>query len=145
LRAGDWRNTVTFTTDDVLKTVSDLLNEYGENYRYRAPVNELGESEGCRYADQGSPSCLLGHIAFRLDPELFEHLSVIDDDSVSYDNTRFAGKSAYVAFKDAIEGGDKPETGVYRFVDDLFRAQSRQDAGETWGHAVQAIGLGEDD
>lgn len=58
----------TFTLDEVLDAARAVVDEVGRDYIY--------DSRDCRYAnDDGSPSCLVGHVIHRLDPEAFAKIA----------------------------------------------------------------------
>ena len=58
------------TVDVVLETLDSIVEEYGEDYEYDAYANR-----GCFYVGaDGGPSCIVGHVLYRLDPELFKEI-----------------------------------------------------------------------
>lgn len=57
-----------FTLDQVLEAARAVVDEVGNDYVY--------DSQPCRYAGpDGAPSCLVGHVINRLDPEAFAMLT----------------------------------------------------------------------
>jgi len=112
------------TVADVKRVTEEILAEYGEDYVYP----EALRTTRCIYADpiSGVPSCIVGHIASRLDPELFEVMQAWDRRSTPHPPT-----SPWVAFS---------ERGLpTRFVSEIFEAQAAQDMGKPWGKAAEFI------
>lgn len=110
----------TFSDEAISKTIHEVVAEYGEDYVYRSPE----ANSQCVYAVGGSPSCLVGHVIARLDPESFKAISE------SELNTR----SVY-----SLVG----EFGGFQVSDlavsALAAAQTEQDLGFEWGQALAAF------
>lgn len=119
---------MTLKPEDVKRVTKELLEEFGEDYVYP----HAGGT--CFYAEDGKPSCLLGHIAARLDPELFEDLKVIDTEG-------FVEKDGDIEHAEdlfALDlGEDLDDEGT--LTERLFSAQAAQDAGKPWGVAAKKI------
>jgi hypothetical protein len=129
---------MTFTPEDVKRVTKEIVEEYGEDYVYP----HAGSS--CVYAEGGEPSCLLGHIAYRLDRDLFNALALRDIGAAVVEGSYAGVTSDRSAFIQALSGS--PEASyteetreVFDFEQRLFRAQSRQDTGSPWGVAAAAI------
>jgi hypothetical protein len=126
---------MTITKDDVLRVTREIVAEYGEDYVY--PNANLS----CVYVERGAPSCLLGHIAFRLDPELYESTREIDrfgrDHNNLNDAQAFRLALGLDSTNDKIKVNDQGEP--LDAVDVLFRAQAAQDGGLSWGYCLKLI------
>ena len=107
-----------YTFDDVKRVLHELAAEKPDY------VYEKDRGETCTYSTKdGKPSCIIGHVIYRLDPEVFQNLVELENDG------------------EAIGIGDLPW--AYQFRDfeitAMERAQTRQDTGEPWGYAVKAF------
>lgn len=121
-----------FTFEQVLEATRAIVDERGHDFIYQQVVRyhePLGrEIPQCVYADdEGQPSCLVGHVIHRLDPEAFETL----------------------ARRERSEGGDIADSLRLRghlpqdfWTDDaeaaMVYAQDVQDSGDTWSEALHA-------
>lgn len=112
-----------FTLDQVLDAAREAVNEKGSDYIYK----RVGD--GCTYSDtEGNPSCLVGHVIFKLDPEAFKKLAREELDAHESNNVDDLEFNEWIPVNfwtnDALK--------AMRF------AQDRQDAGEIWGNALYA-------
>lgn len=65
---------VKFTKSAVLKALDEIVEELGGDYIY--PEWETG---GCTYATvDGEPSCIVGRVIAKIDPDLFEQVKVAE-------------------------------------------------------------------
>ena len=100
------------TIENVTPVIKALVSEYGEDYIYKAEDRGYpGSVVRCYYQEDGKPSCIVGHILDRMD--------------VKYD-PEWERRNA-----SAILGGAPEEL---RHA--LVGAQGLQDAGRTWGKAL---------
>ncbi|AWY05085.2 hypothetical protein SEA_HORTUS1_107 [Microbacterium phage Hortus1] len=110
-----------YTNAEINAALKKALEAKGEDYVY-----EQDGMGGCYYAANGEPSCIVGHVAHALDPEMFK---AIEDFESDYDKSR--GDNS---FRNVVAGLGLP------FRDDQVRALSRvqqeQDTGTPWGTAV---------
>lgn len=60
----------TFTDKQVMTALEDSLRERGADYVYQKAPN--GE---CVYSRDGAPSCLVGLVVHKLDPEAFQEMA----------------------------------------------------------------------
>ena len=120
---------MTFTLEDVLNAAREVVAERGEDYVYSNSLNEGGSGK-CVYANEdGTPSCLVGHVIHRLDPNVFKNLAekeFADDTTAAelltveeYVPTDFWEMEAEAA---------------------MNTAQAYQDDGLPWGTALKAAG-----
>lgn len=106
------------TVEQATKALEEIVAEYGEDYIYPGSSNP---KQGCIYRDEyGQPSCIVGHVLSRLEPEAFESISAVENplrlDAIG---------ARRVLDKQILE-------------DALNHLQSAQDAGETWGAAFRS-------
>ena len=121
-----------FTVEETLAALKEAVAERGENYVYEADTLSL--SEACSYSTvAGAPSCIVGEVLARLTPDIFE--SIHDYEWYNEEDGKFdlheqsihptmgqAGKIK-MPFEEAAIGL-------------LYRAQTAQDYGVSWGDAV---------
>lgn len=117
---------MTFTLEDVLNATRAVVAEKGEDYVYSNSVAEGGNGS-CVYANEdGTPSCLVGHVIHRLDPEVFKRLAKDEAESGSQ-----------VAL-DLIPAGYIPEGFWEESAEHAMQeVQIHQDIGRTWGEALK--------
>jgi len=120
----------------VLKTLHELVDEFGVDYVYKSPDRFEDDPDGptCFYTNaDGTPSCAAGHVFFRLTPELYDGIRVVEDES----HLSFSlGSSAWVEIP--VQGetkriGDYLTKAAIRI---LANMQERQDSGTAWGPAL---------
>ena len=105
------------TEETVTATILELLDEFGWDYVY--PENR------CTYADaDGNPSCFVGHIIYRLDPEAFDKIRSVEADQGSMDVCDL-NERGYIDID-------------WRLANAVNSLQSEQDNKKTWGNAYQA-------
>jgi hypothetical protein len=108
----------------VLDLMCQIVSEFGVDHVYKRIPNRDGGFAGCYNWDieNNCPSCLIGHVVFRLgaSPELL--ITCVGDVAASL-ISKFASAS-----------GLRLEYGV---MDVLGAAQSSQDDGKTWGEALR--------
>jgi len=109
------------TAKTALEAMRSIVKEFGADYVYPA----IGDEE-CAYARGGAPSCIVGHIVARLDPDLFLQLGQMEDE-----NGPFAIGSP--------EGhGNELRDSLGDAYQLLLRAQQGQDKGDTWGSVLES-------
>lgn len=116
-----------YTDQQVTEALHAAVMLKGADYVYRQP-SELG----CVYADEdGSPSCLVGHVIHALNPEGFKRFLAMPSL-----NTYWFG-----ALSDVHDFGFSEKQ-----TEALGYAQDAQDGMETWGSAERAylVAFGED-
>ena len=105
------------TAKTALEAMRAIVKEFGGDYVYPAI-----EDEECTYARDGAPSCIVGHIAARLDPDLFQRMAIEEDEHGAFSvGSRVNDLSS--AFGEAATL--------------LHEAQLRQDKGDTWGKVLK--------
>lgn len=88
-------------------------------------VYEFADSE-CLYAIDGAPSCVVGHVIHRLDPELFKQVEDWER------NTGYGNNGVNELLYESGLGIDAP----MNVVSALERAQELQDSGNPWRDAL---------
>lgn len=114
-----------FTLDDVLNATRKVVEEHGGDFVY-VPERH-GYSNGCVYAKDGKPSCLVGHVINVLDPDQFEFIAHREDGGTSKtvaELTAYGWMDGNFWTKDAAIA--------------MLAAQNVQDGGGTWGEAQYA-------
>lgn len=112
---------MTFTKKDVLQAMSEVVAEVGEDRVYQIPKGAYN----CVYTDNGEPSCLIGHVINKLDPEAFRELRRAD--------AAYTGIAALAL----QEGGYLPQKFWTKSAMAVASsAQRAQDQGNTWGEAL---------
>lgn len=118
-----------WTPELVLEALEEAVAEKGEDYKYEFPEDADGE---CVYSTHdGAPSCIVGYVVKRLDPELFERLHTAEWEEVDEgerDTPYVFGWWMYT------EGQDLDERPAHKA---LIAAQNKQDGGHTWGEALE--------
>ncbi|UVG35066.1 hypothetical protein SEA_CECE_317 [Microbacterium phage Cece] len=120
----------TFDRETVTQVLNEVVAEFGEHYVYPRRLDALG----CVYAvaseddpDEFAPSCIVGQVIARIDPEAFQELGALE--------ARLGSKTARFVFLDE----SSPlfgRTDDLAIVNGLYYAQSEQDLGGTWGDAL---------
>lgn len=110
---------MTFTREDVLYAAREALAEKGEDYIYL--------KRECVYAEDGVPSCFVGHVVYILDPEAFAQLAEREDE-YGTESVKF------------LMGSDDDYLPLYFWTADaadlLAIVQDGQDRRKTWGDAL---------
>lgn len=128
-----------FTRENVTAALKDIVAEYGEDYVYPAA------GATCTYSqpEDGKlvPSCIVGHVIYRLAPEAFaviadlEAITNFGDSSPAQEVLR--GALGDFGVQDNSAHLD-PLTEDRDLVYALTEAQGAQDTGHTWGQALEA-------
>ena len=113
----------TLTVEQVSETLEEIVAEHGADYYYPQA------NESCFYTERGPggvtvPSCIVGHVVARLDPDTFKKIAVYEADGDTLDARNLPSLVGLDMEADAVEA--------------LQQAQFRQDEGESWGGALQA-------
>lgn len=119
--------TDSFTDEQVAEALENALALKGAGYVY--PRNDGKEAPfPCTYSnDDGTPSCIVGHVIAELDPELFKKVGEWEKSEQGWDEgTAFL--TVFYAFPTRFTPGQARA---------LQRAQGAQDDGSTWGAAVR--------
>lgn len=122
-----------FTKTAVLQTLEEIVAETGPDFVYQWR-NDGGIGSSCTYADsEGEPSCIVGRVIAKLDPELFKAVAEAEE--------RKGSSWSVSAFPDD-EFGTKvcgvptlPASDEVRRI--LRAAQSTQDGGRPYGEALE--------
>ncbi|QIG58652.1 hypothetical protein SEA_PAVLO_108 [Microbacterium phage Pavlo] len=120
---------MTYTNAQINAALKESLAEKGEDYVY------ISDGPGCAYAHNGQPSCLVGHVLHKLDPEMFEKV-------VEAENNPTTGDLTFDHLAADLGLPFHPEQ-----ADALRRAQIAQDLKSPWGEAAVEYmrRLGEDE
>lgn len=113
-----------FTLDDVLQAANEVVNEKGHDYVYDPSKNPDG---GCVYAVHGTPSCLVGHVIYRLDPAIFAGLA-------KWERQEGSEAASHLRKRGWLPGDFWTDEAEFA----MQRGQDSQDAGEPWGYAIVA-------
>lgn len=109
-----------FTLDQVLQAAREVVEEKGGWYVY-PEVN-------CRYAVDGMPACIVGHVINRLDSLTFAHLAKLEARAAS---SEMADGLRPRGWLDPNFWGRDADRA-------MVAAQWRQDSRSTWGEALAA-------
>lgn len=120
---------MTITIENATNVVKQLIEERGEDYRYR----KAGDATVCKYAQHGEPSCVVGHVIAKLNPELFAEVAEAEKKD---------GFSVY-SFGDEYDNYPKPDWD-YATGDFLQHLQVGQDRGNTWAVSLEYALRGEE-
>lgn len=118
----------TYTDEQVIAAARAAVEEKGADYVY--PKVNTGE---CWYSIDGAPSCIVGHVFNRLNPEVFP--SIVEWEDMN-------GESGRVwEVLDALERNEEidPLALTERQRNALQVAQDLQDGGMTWAYALDGL------
>lgn len=111
-----------YTAEQVLDVLAKVVAGK-EDFVYRLDQRHPNGVVQCNYAeDDGSPSCIVGHVIAALDPHLFRDLAEEEKDG---DSLSVMSTSHY--FRSHFED---------RALEALQAAQRAQDGGSPWGTAL---------
>lgn len=111
----------------VQEALKESVEEKGADYVYPY-AKGLG---ACKYAENdGSPSCIVGHVLAKLDPEMFAKVKEAEG--------RESGSFPVSMLLDAEEFYSEVELS-FPLVTALASAQNMQDTGSTWGEALASF------
>lgn len=121
----------TYTNAEILTVASEIVAEYGADYLYPG-------ANGCTYTNEDdTPSCLVGHIVARLDPEAFERVIREETARGATNEDRCSQTWSATAMN---RRADTNFTDAQLMA--LCDAQERQDCGDSWGYALEALEAG---
>lgn len=112
---------------------ADQVVQGREDFVYDIPKHSrFPEAEMCSYSNKaGAPSCIVGQILYRLDPELFRQVAQHEkgiDESFSISEIRYISDA-------------RVEAGLEEFIGEavpfLTKLQLAQDCGVPWGEALE--------
>lgn len=112
-------DTIKLTLDEAQRLAREVVAEYGAGYIYQQIADEYG-NPGCRYIDNGSCSCLVGHILYRA--------GVPIGDLEGNNNERSVDDDSFL-----VDVGVDADSRTEHF---LSRLQEAQDRGSKWGVAL---------
>ena len=119
---------MTITVEQVIATLEEVVAEKGEDYVY---PTEAGYGE-CFYGNEdGSPSCIVGHVLAKLDPIKYQEFIKFESEENGPFGINENGSSYSFDYPNADEWGSN-------IVEILSIAQTHQDNGATWGEALTA-------
>lgn len=130
------------TTEEVLKALDEAVAERGADYVYERA--EHGDQ--CQYSLDGQPSCIVGHVLAKLDPEKFQQVVEYEQTTGSsfpfYAFDRGDGRNLYgdLIASEEFEPGEPtyPTLEVDEKAAEILRiAQREQDGARPWGEAVE--------
>lgn len=110
-----------FSLEQVLQAAREVVEEKGEDYVYEYP--------DCKYAVNGTPACIVGHVVNRLDPAVFEFLATKEE-------TESTGSEIVTSL--TSRGWLDRNFWSHDAQVAMSVAQSCQDVGETWSAALAA-------
>lgn len=116
------------TDEEIIKTLREIVASMPDGYRY--PVMDM--PNGCVYSHDGEPSCLLGHLLQRLEPEMFKSTAKLEE-----------SEQFQMGFPTLLSRLSRPgfwhrNPFTQAQVLALGRAQGLQDDGNEWDEAVDA-------
>lgn len=120
------------TIENVLTTLEEVVEATGPDHIYvnpkgQSPRDMIGGDVDCSYADpMGAPSCIVGHVLYKLDRELFEKIAAVEQDrkcSISVNHLNGFNPAWPVV-------GDEATRTILKV------AQRDQDLGHTYGQAL---------
>lgn len=115
---------MTFTREDVRKAMAEVVAEMGDGYIYPEEEKELGV---CQYAnEEGKPSCIVGHVVFKLDEGAFWRLAQAEAEHGTEEAINLTHSGRYL-------DRDFWDSDAAHFAE---VAQQYQDTGVTWGGAL---------
>ena len=115
-----------YTFEDVNRVLHELAAERPD-YVYEKPENPDGTGDSCVYSTpDGQPSCIIGHVIARLDPDEFKTIHNMEWRKNKGDSCGVVN----LAWSDQFTGEQ---------VSALNVAQGAQDAGEQWRDAVASF------
>lgn len=108
---------MTYTKEEVMTALREVVAEKGSEYVYPERV--------CRYAKvTGEPSCIVGHVIHKLDPEAFNKIAIAEAEGSATVDELVALEWIPSDFWDS------------QAEDALCTAQLLQDMYRTWGEAL---------
>lgn len=123
---------MTIAKNAVVESLKEIVAEYGAGYVYQKPQ----PIDTCQYTNpDGSPSCLVGHVIARVNPEAFATIAATEYD---YDSPTGAIEAAVegIEINFNVELGFDQET-----IALLGVVQNAQDRGTAWGDALRLAGI----
>ncbi len=124
---------IVITVDDVRKGLTELVQEYGEDFRYTPKHKSESDSEQCLYVWNGEPDCIVGKFLHRMGVPL-ERLQKADSGpGMSARELLHWLNLEGVVWSD-LGGVSESEQKVAYALD---VAQSLQDDGSSWGVVLE--------
>jgi hypothetical protein len=111
-----------FTLEQVLQATREVVEEKGDGYIYS------DEHADCKYAVDGMPACIVGHVVNRLDPAQFEFLAAKEEESHSSEIVCLLESRGWLDQNFWSSDAERA----------MGFAQAKQDVGETWSTALAA-------
>lgn len=114
--------------EHVLQVTREVVDEKGPGYFYET-VARYDKGAGCWYSDEkGNPSCLVGHVIQRLDPEAFQE--VVEFELYEQRSDAAINLPMHNPRLRALMTEDAWQA--------MQIAQARQDEGKSWSEALYA-------
>ena len=117
--------------DEVREKLKEIVEEFGEDYKYEAPG---GLGSLCSYRDEDDPEkpgCIVGHLFHKHYPKLFK--AAVESERWGED---IDGFSCLLEGISVPEVPGAQETFDRESIHYLLSVQNAQDTGVTWGEAV---------
>lgn len=123
-----------FTKSAVVQALAEIVAETGEDYIYPYAVGQ-GSLKSCQYAEEGVPSCIVGRVIAKLDPELFNEVQEVEQNVGSFAVSDFSTPGN----PSGTSEWTYPELDADKWVINVLDAvQQKQDNGKPYGPAVLA-------
>ena len=120
---------IVITVDDVRKGLTELVQEYGEDFRYTPKHKSESDSERCLYVWNGEPDCIVGKLLHRMGVPL-ERLQRADNGPVGMPARELLH---WLILEGVLESDQEVQELAYA----LDVAQSLQDDGSSWGVVLE--------
>ena len=122
-----------FRVEETLAALKEAVAERGEDYVYQG--DPLSLNEACSYSTvAGAPSCIVGEVLARLTPDIFK--SIHEYEWYGEEDGKFdLHEQCFGAMVKGSAGNIDMPFGADA-INLLFRAQTAQDYGASWGDAV---------
>lgn len=136
------------TVKEVKRKLRRIANERGNEYTYEAPwyedeYGELVQGNDCYYSDRdGKPSCIVGVLLHDVAPDTYRRLHQFEWDDTAYYPCCASVEELYAEGKSLrkVPGVELSDIFEPEAIKALALAQRRQDVGDSWGEAVDAVG-----
>lgn len=136
---------MTITLEQAKKALHEAVEQKGADYVYQSPDSYLEECAYSTTPDQGSaPSCIVGHVIAKLDPETFAKIVETEwsfnegDQDNEWGSSTPAHWDVYTRSVGELTGEFPDLFADPDTVNLMAQAQYYQDVGHTWGEAEEA-------
>lgn len=119
-----------FNRDNVLSTLASIVDEYGADHVYERA------GAACYYSNEdGTPSCIVGHIIYRLEPDVFQQIHGWEWADGEYPDSC----AVFNLGDEGFELDYESEAEAEFLIGALGQGQGAQDSGRAWGEAEDTI------